>query len=288
MVKKLTIFDRRKLLEARQRGLTDSQIKAEFGITDNRTLKRHLKLAEQEYEARLVKAEILKDALTSHLAEVRSLIEEWGSARRAPEIYQVYKDTGVPTQTIEANPLFESVKEHLPFPTLWRDYSAWKKKIGEYINSCKELRRKIRESWKIGETELAFSFEEPIIRAMTTAETKFWYSLHVVVGHDLADLGYQSLVVNQHETVTGRKIEPSSNFYLLEHDKCKKAILPTEYQKVAAQLLKSDLVAQLNQLLLDIKDVEANLHNSLQEILLRRDYIMYTCRLCPGQPRLVR
>ena len=46
--------------------------------------------------------------------------------------------------------------------------------------------------------------------------------------------------------------------------------------------------SEIKRLLDDLKALGAKLHGSLQEVLLRRDHIMYTCKLCPGQPRLSR
>ena len=37
-----------------------------------------------------------------------------------------------------------------------------------------------------------------------------------------------------------------------------------------------------------LKTIEIKLHESLREIQLRHDHIVYTCKLCPGQARLLR
>ena len=86
MAKKLNFYDRRKLLEDRDKGLSNSEMKRRFGITDDRTLRRHLKLAEQEQEATAVKTEILKEAIRDHLAELRQLIENWKAGFRIPSV----------------------------------------------------------------------------------------------------------------------------------------------------------------------------------------------------------
>ena len=46
--------------------------------------------------------------------------------------------------------------------------------------------------------------------------------------------------------------------------------------------------SNLKRLLEQLKPIEIKLHESLQEIQLRHDHIVYTCRLCPGQARLLR
>ena len=46
--------------------------------------------------------------------------------------------------------------------------------------------------------------------------------------------------------------------------------------------------SSLTSLLEHLHSIETKLHGSLEEILLRRDHITYTCKLCPGQARLSR
>lgn len=64
------------------------------------------------------------------------------------------------------------------------------------------------------------------------------------------------------------------------------------YEKECRELLYSCLtgetVANLLTLFDDLRYLETKIHNYLEEILLRRDYILYTCNLCPGEPRLLR
>jgi hypothetical protein len=234
MVKKLSYRDREKLLEAREQDLTDAELKSRFGIRDDRTLKRHLKLAEQEHEAKLVKVEILKDALSAHLAEIRALVERWKSSLKTPPPGGIYFNMQHPTATVESDPLFGCLRQHLPFPTLWRDYSIWANKVQDHIQDRQKLMKEIAG-------EAKGSVSEGILNQ--------W--------------GTESM------TKALRLTGPLSQ-------------MMTKYKQSA----ESDM--QLKRLLGELKALEAKLHDSLQEILLRRDYIMYTCKLCPGQPRLPR
>lgn len=84
MVKKFNYYDRKKLLQAQQSGESNSDLKTKFGIKDDRTLFRHLKLAEQEEQSKLVKVEIIKDALLNHYAEIRVLIDQWKNNFKTP------------------------------------------------------------------------------------------------------------------------------------------------------------------------------------------------------------
>jgi len=235
MGKKLSYYDRKRLFEAKQSGLSDTKLKEKFGIVDNRTLSRHLKLAQQEEESKVVRLEILKDALVDHLEEVSNLIGEWKSSLSTPVVASIYFGMpSIPTQKIEAKPLFGSLKEHLPFPTLWRNYANWKTKVGAYIEGCQKVMKRIGETGKRSVSEDVF---------------KVW--------------GAES---------TTKAIALSKPLHRMME----------KYRKVAEA--DSDLKTLLGQL----KPIEIKLHESLQEIQLRHDHIVYTCKLCPGQARLLR
>jgi len=235
MSKKLSYYDRKRLYEAKQSGLSDTRLKDKFGIVDNRTLKRQLKLAEQEAESKSVKLEILKDALVDHLAEVRTLIGDWNDSLSTPLVGSIHFEMpSIPTQHIEDNPLFNSLKEHLPFPTLWRNYRSWKANVRSYIEGCQQVMKEIGEAEK-------HSVPEEIFRLWGTEST--------TKALRLADPVYRMMA------------------------KYKETVEADDY---------------LNPLLEIISPIETRLHKSLQEIQFRHDHIAYTCKLCPGQPKLSR
>lgn len=61
-----------------------------------------------------------------------------------------------------------------------------------------------------------------------------------------------------------------------------------QYKALSDQVMGSEVGASLKGRFNDLKALELKIHESLREILLRRDYIMYTCKLCPGQAKLLR
>ena len=234
MAKKLTYGDRKKLLGAREQGLTDAELKSRFGIKDDRTLIRHLKLAEQEHEAKLVKIEILKDALSAHLAEIRALMERWKSSIKTPHLGGVYFDMQHPTASVESDPLFDCLRQHLPFSAFWRNYSIWTNKVQDYIQHCQKLMNEIKKKAK-------GSVSKDILNQLGTEST-------------------------------AKAIQLTEALFEMISD----------YKKSA----ESD--PELKLLLDELKSLEDKIHNSLQEMFLRRDYIIYACKLCPGQPKLSR
>ena len=235
MTKKLNQYDRKRLLEEQRTGPSKTNLKKIFGIKDNRTLSRQLKLAMEEEQLWIVKSEIIKDALVAHHNEVSSLIDKWKGNISTPIAHFIYYGMPlIPTQEIEDDPLFSSVREHLPFPTLWRDYATWKNKVRDYIEGCQKIMKEIGEAEE--DSMLADIYKE-------------W--------------GKEST------SKAMRLSEPLSGMMV-------------RYGKA----VKDD--ENLKALTNDLASIETKLHKDLHEIQLRRDHIMYTCRLCPGQSRLSR
>ena len=235
MAKKLSYYDRKELLEAQQTGLSDTKLKEKFGIADRRTLYRHLKLAEQEEEAKAMRLEIVKDALAGHLEKISNLIGEWKDNLSTPGVAGIFEGMPpIPTQSIEAMPLFPSLRQHLPFPVLWRNYTNWKTKVLAYIEGCQKVLNEIRETGK-------GPVDEDVIKQWGTE------SITKAIGLS----------------------EPLKRM----RDKYIEAVEADSDLKSLSEQLKS---------------IEIKLHESLQEIQLRQDHIVYTCKLCPGQTRLLR
>ncbi len=294
MAKKLTIFDREKLLKACERGLTDSEIKAQFGITDDRTLRRHLKLAKQEQEATVVKTEILKEALGDHLAELRQLIENWKMGIRIQPVTVRPSVIANCMASPHSNRLFDCLKSHLPFPKFWRDYNQWEAKYKLYIDNCEKVQEEIQRE-ALTELKLDFASDTSKLSHLTSGlrdwilgyvqdkleekdvkEVEFyWRDLKISVKGSVLE-GKQMFVVKKELLEIINQSEIDTEFY----EKGCQALLDS--------CLSSETVANLSTLLNDLHNLEAKIHNSLEGILLRRDYILYTCNLCPGRPRLLR
>ena len=61
-----------------------------------------------------------------------------------------------------------------------------------------------------------------------------------------------------------------------------------QYKALSDRILKSEMANNLVVMFGELKALEPKIRASLSEVLLKRDYIMYTCRFCPGQTRLSR
>jgi hypothetical protein len=280
------------LLDLEEKGMSYKELKTKYGISDNRTLKKHLNLAEREREVRQARIKILADNQAEHLGQVRQLIENWKAGIRTQPVT-------IPTstmlqffQSIQSNLLFNSLKSHLPFPAFWKQYSDWDAKYRLYIADCEKLRYQIQQI-AISETKL--NFRDDISKTHLSRKLIEWVLNHVQYKLDkkaaenvefrwhtykiqmekspaeagtLVALGYGELltVVGEHES------EPK--FY---ENKCR---------VILSLILETETVANLSTLFDDLHNLETKIQNSLEEILLRRDYIIYTCKFCPGQLRV--
>jgi hypothetical protein len=279
MGKRLNYSDRKKLIEARDKGSTDAQIKTQFGFKDDRTLRRHMRLAEHEQEARSVRVEIVKDALSSHLAEIGTLIEEWKRSIVAPPVYQVSFATISPKDRIESSDLFRSLRAHLPSPTLWRDYTVWKNKLDEYIGNCGRLRQDVeQEAGKWGRVRrLTENFSEPIFKRLHEMQLEELKAPDHTFSRMVESVNRQGRPVPEFEILLVDGIRVMEAEDALAYEERYKALsqnIPTRGAALA-------LIAQYR----DLKMLEPKIHEALRDILIRRDYIMYTCKLCPGQSR---
>ena len=236
-MKKISIQTRRMmLLDVEEKGLSDKDLKEKYGIADNRTLRKHLGLAEREREAKEARIKILADNQAEHLAEIRTTVEQWKNSLEMPWFGTISFETGSrPAEGLEHNPLFSSLREHLPFTSLWRDYSSWTDKVEKYIDSCKRLLEETQQEAKSSSDPEIRKIADDIGKASTTNALALVQPLHEMMG---------------------------------------------EY--------KTKAESQLAALSDEIRALADKLRDSLQEILLRRDYIVYTCKLCPGQLRQLR
>jgi len=279
MAKKFNYYDRKKLFEAQLGGESNSDLKRKFGIKDNRTLLRHLKLAEQEEQTRLVKVGIIKDALLAHYAEIRVLIEQWKNTSRTPRPDEVYPGTSSPMDAIEANPIFIPLRDHLPSPTLWHNYSVYVKKLDDYIAGCTNLREEVAKKVKNWNEvkDVLENVAQPILRKIAEGEPDNKIKPYKFIASEHSNYPDKTMI-----NAEGIPIFTVSK----ENDS---AYIEKQYQDYSEALLAGETGTNLVALFGELKnDLEPKIKDSLQEILLRRDYIMYACRLCPGQPRLLR
>lgn len=222
--------------------------------------------------------EVRKDYLKQHLEAVKDLIEQWRSDIDTPIVPQIgleFSRIHVPS---EDNPLFNSLRKHLPNQNIWQNYESWKAATNEYVDSCKQLHTKIRESWTIDEVKIGRYFEQPIMSLLAEQDKKLRYKLSVASGHNLSELEYQLLAVNDLDVLEN----PSLTSFLppLQDEQCSEETLPREYQKIADHFLQSDAAKELMRLYKKGLELETTMRNSLQNMLLASEHSKHTCEHC--------
>ena len=197
---------------------------------------------------------------------------------------------------VTSSRLFGSLKSHLPFPSLWRDYNQWETKYRSYVASCQELQKEIQ---KRATTQMKLDFAPDTSNSSHfTSGLMRWMVYHVqdkLEGKDMkeAKFHWRDLKIS----VKGGVLEGKQMFGRPRGEELLEIINQPDidtkfYEKECKALidfcLSSEIVTNLSTLLADLHNLEPKIINSLEEILLRRDYILYTCNLCPGKPRLLR
>jgi len=286
MPKKFTYEERKRMLDRLEKGATATDLRSEFKIKDARTLEKQLGQAREEQQLRVARTELITESLRDHLSEIRSFLESWAANIKAPSPPSCDRDPFSAAEQAEEARLFEGMRQHLPFPDLWKHYKAFKLGWDEYVTKCRELHDKIvenaRKKWGLATIEpglprrrgLAKEFSsETLDRAIRvaagdTAAAKSEYSTGsaaVAEDPDLEDL------------VSGGRIILFSNKAIRFKD---------EHRMMIAELAQSSETKHLVSLVSELRELEKRIHDTIEETLLRRDYILYSCRLCPGGRRL--
>lgn len=211
----------------------------------------------------------LAKAQERHLDEVRGLIEQLKSVIKTPPIDDIYPGTSLPTMDIEANPLFISLEEHIPSLIFWGEYSTWTNKMTKYLGICKRLREEIAEEmqdWK-SPRRVTIHAAQPILSQIKNKALGYSVVAHGFDIHKPRDSIFEMLVVD--------------GIGVIETEDAPACIVP--YTELSVRIIKSKESTNIIHLFKEITALQPKILNELDIILLRRDYIMYTCNLCPGQ-----
>jgi len=290
MPKKITKQIRRKLLAKHEEGSTFLELKREFSIRDTRTLMRNLQMAEREREEREVRIRICTDSQQLHLEEIRRLAE------RCKESFKVNFPSGDFCLGVEDDDLFESLKEHFPDVTLWRNYKVWKELAGRYKELWHELasdgNRKAEQDTglrgPVGMTEgLADAF----------GPSALWYVMDLREKWTVATQERKPIPEEEEKFPPSskklydkRKIQASCPFALAfvperkdiawgtaeSVTKCIKA-----HYKMIMAFWGDARIIDLVDLRKRLRDLESQINRELRLSLLKRSYISHICDFCP-------
>ena len=279
---RITPSQRERMFRLHRDGATYTEIMKSFGIWDRRTMKHHLELAEEEERTEQVRRRTLEDATVEHIAEIRELIIKWKDSIKL-DAFKIDQDTLTGCRNVEKEPVLKYLGEHLPFKSLWADYEAWKEKHAQYIDLGEKL---LEDLLKESETKLELrvrgcaypgsrltpEFEKPMVRRL---------------GLTLAGEKPGGFHFNWQEatTQTGRAVMvlcvDDENVIALRTNGDTQKEYEKRYQEVFDDCMQGDTMGRMKKLFNDLCILKDKIQRQLEEILVRRDYIRYSGRLCP-------
>ena len=88
---------------------------------------------------------IITEARKLHCNAIEKLIEDLKKVIYTLDIHRIDDFNSEAIYSIEDNPLFVCLKEHLPFPKIWDDYDSWRSENFHYKGNCHSLFKRIKK-----------------------------------------------------------------------------------------------------------------------------------------------
>ena len=218
-------------------------------------------------------------ARKEHLSEIRALIEKLRNFQQLvfmdhKQAFANSKGDSQPTEVeaFENEPLYASLKEHIPISAFWKDYSIWRDSWASYIFECNQfwrfISKEVNEAKKwpdvlMIDPENMYSSIEGIIRDRDMKPIKFIRGLDGIMGQR------QTLWVNGYGIIL-TKIDPFT--------------YKDKYREMVQRIVNNAELESVRDCYEKAVDAKNKVDISLGEIWYGRKYIGPPCRLCPGQP----
>jgi hypothetical protein len=209
----------------------------------------------------------LEEAQRKHLDEIAILIKRWKESLSVPQFNEVEMGTECSTSEVVKNPLFRSMKRHLPIPMLWREWRCYEDYMTKYLRTAKDIRISVGSEvagWK-GVNRPTIHAAQPILDRINSIAHGIQTERCRLSVHVQPDSEFQLLVadsmINLLEAVDA---EAYTEFY---NDLCSRIVAET--------------ASRLAELSSDLQDVQDKVDVRLGKILLRHYHVGYKCRLCP-------
>jgi hypothetical protein len=244
---------------------------------------------------------LILEAQKEHLSGIEFTIEQWTKIVYTLDIHHIEEFHAQPIYSVEENPIFDCLKEHLPFKALWQDYGSWRKQYFDYLGKCEHVIRHMNEeSWKwrnenkdLKILSILDGFERhmldciqyinPLRRWLESPpgrESYDWrdniyckrgpYKPREFFWQCLGDIGNQSLRADGYRVLTAEDAMAVSD----------------AYQTFVDRLLTEEDVTSIRILFYDLRELEQKIQKSLQDILIKHDYLNFYCRLCPKEQKI--
>ena len=169
----------------------------------------------------------------------------------------------------------DCVKEHLPFPKLWQDIDEILSKYARYSTDCENLAEEIRNEGKDWPVEIEKDFERPFFNYIDREE---WKEEHP--GGEYVEIEWKSegnrLIAGFH---FGSSYEKLWDILSMENP----LDYVDKYKEMSTRFEDGNTVTDLTSQCRELNSLIQQISLTLDKILARRDYALYTCQLCPGQ-----
>ena len=283
--------ERERMQRLRNQGKTIEEIALELDRSERTVSKQLQKVRTDKEQAYGVSqssqretGSLLTKVREEHMAEIRILIEQWLEVlpNDPPGVNEFgqwcFNRYGLPTGlgSIEGNFQFKLLKEHLPYDNFWDNYSNWEALYLEYKDACIKIKERIRDQGEVWPNilRLGKDFEEPILSQI------FAKQMHQELDELRFRISGHRLLAYRIYTSDGTE-SPSTEILEANHPEgCAES-----YQALASEILSSKEVGWLVTAQDELGHRQNLIRETLQETLIKRDYILHTCRLCPGQTK---
>ena len=273
--------ERERMLKLRNQGKTLEEIAGELDRSE-RTVSKQLAGGSSQTSQKEVDS-LLPKAREEHMTEIRILIEQWLEVipNDPPGVIELdqwsFNRWGLPTgvSSITGNYQFKLLKEHLPYESFWNNYSEWEALFLEYIAACVKIEGEIRhqgEAWP-NILRLEKDFEKPILTQI------FCKQMH----QELYELRFRIYGNRLQAYLIDKEEDGGGNTDILKAEHPEGYI--ESYQALADKMLSSEEVIWLVTAQDELLRRQKLIRDTLQDILIRRDYITTLCKLCPGQAK---
>ena len=246
----------------------------------------------QRETSSLIQKSHINRAQEEHLLELRKLIEEWNSHIKPfigfyldkPRWYDFLDKCRAFSENDFVwlyntffnydgiKPIVYCLKEHLPYEDLWENFESFYEKYNKHFEYYLELKEDIGrrvDTWGIQTEE---DFFMPIV----------------------AEISQLQMTENPKDTHIDGEWQSKGTLLILDYGVSYFKILRSEnpldfvdkYKSMSEFYLSGEIVTNLVDLYKQIERHCEVVSNTLQDILIRRDYVLHTCRLCPGQSRV--
>ena len=210
----------------------------------------------------------LEEAQREHLDEIAVLINQWKESLYMPQFNEVEMGTECSISEVVANPLFSSMKSHLPIPVLWREWRSYEDYITEYLRIAKDIRVSVGSeiaSWK-GVHRPTIHAAQPILDRISNITRGVQMEPCRLSVYVLPNSKFQLLVADG--TINLLEAEDAGAYTELYNRLCSRIV--------------AEKASHLARLSSDLQDVRGKVDVRLGKILLRHYHVGYKCRLCPA------